>query len=89
MPPALSLNQSVKVIKGKHKGKEGKVYFYRPEGDGGRITLLLADGNSIYVDKEDIDFKFEYVFIDVMMEPEERTAFKQYIKEIKEGDYYS
>ena len=79
----------MKVTKCKHRGKTGKVDFYRPEGDGGRITLLLADGSSIYVDQEDIDFKFEDVFIDVMMEAEKRAAFKQYIKEIKEGDYYS
>lgn len=89
MPPSLSLNQSVKVTKGKYRGKTGKVYFYRQEGDSGRITLLLADGSSIYVDKEDIDFKFECIFIDVMIEPEERTNWKQYIKEIEEGDYYS
>lgn len=83
--PSLEFNQPVKVVKGKHKGVKGNVYFYRTEGDGGRITLLLDDGSYIYVDKDDIDFKFEMVNITVMMDDEERVAFNQRVKEIKEG----
>jgi hypothetical protein len=73
------LNQQVKVVKGKHKGKKGEVFFYHPEGDGGRITLLLDNGSYIFVDKDEIDFKFEGVYIDVMMDEEEERA---YLKEI-------
>lgn len=73
MPPSLELNQQVNVISGKHNGKSGKVVFYRPEGDGGRLTLLLPSNEEIYVDKDDIDFKFEWVEIVVMMEAEERA----------------
>ncbi len=84
--PCLKLNQPVKVIDGKHKGTEGNVYFYRTEGDGGRVTLLLKDGSYIYVDKDDIDFKFGMIEIMVMMDDDTRVAFKQRIKEIEEGD---
>lgn len=85
MPPSLELNQEVKVVRGKHRGKKGKVSFYRTEGDGGRITLIRPDGSYIYVDQEDIDFKFECVSIVVMMDEEERAAFKARVKEIKEN----
>jgi hypothetical protein len=83
--PCLKLNQPVKVIDGKHKGTEGNVYFYRTKGDGGRVTLLLKDGSYIYVDKDEIDYKFEMIEIIVMMDEEERTAFKQRIKDYEEG----
>lgn len=84
-PPSLELNQEVKVVRGKYRGKKGKVFFYRTEGDGGRITLICDDGSYIYVDKEDINFKFDTICITVMMDEDERAAFKQRVKEIEEG----
>lgn len=84
--PALKLNQSVKVIQGKHQGKEGKVSYYHPEGTGGRITLLLSDGSLIYVDKEDVDFKFEWVEIVAMMDEEQRAEFNEVVRRYKEGN---
>lgn len=80
MEPSLKFNQLVNVVEGKHKGAKGNVYFYRTEGDGGRITLLLADGSYIYVDKDDIDFKFEMIDITAMMDDEEREEFAERIK---------
>lgn len=88
-PPSLGVNQLVKVIAGKHQGSEGRAQFYRTEGNGGRIKLRLEDGKEIYVDKEEIDLKFDYVESDLMMEEEEREAYYQYINEIREGEYLS
>src|SRR5262249_10334775 len=84
-PPSLELNQEVKVVRGKNRGKKGRVIFYRTEGDGGRLTLSLDNGQIIYVDKDDIDFQFDCISIVVMMDDEERAAFQQRVKEIKEG----
>ena len=75
------------VVEGQHKGKTGKVSFYRTEGDGGRLTLLLSDGTSIYVDKDEIDFKFTCIAIEVMMDTEERTAKRARIKELEENEW--
>ncbi len=86
--PALKLHQEVKVVRGKHKGKQGKVHFYRTEGDGGRITII-TDTDTIYVDQEDIDFKFKAIEIIVMMDDDTRAEWLARIKEIEESDYYS
>lgn len=89
MPPSLTLNQQVNVVSGKHNGKSGKVVFYRPEGDGGRLTLLLPNNEEIYVDKEDIDFKFEYVEMLLMMEAEERAYVQELNRAYKAGETHS
>ena len=83
--PNLELNQSVKVKKGEHKGKKGKVVFYRSEGNDGRLTLVCPDGSVIYVNGKDIDYKYETVNIKLMMTEEERIAFEVRIKEYEEG----
>lgn len=84
-PPNLELHQIVKVIKGKHKGKSGKVYYYQP----GRITLNLDDGTTVYVDKEDINFKFESVSINLMMDEEERAYLKELARAYRDGECHS
>ena len=89
MSPSLALNQQVKVVKGKHKGKTGNVTFYQIEGDGGRITLLLSDGKTIYVDKDEIDFKFEWVYIDVMVGEAERAYIKELARCMRDGECHS
>ncbi len=87
--PSLVLNQQVKVVQGKHKGKAGQVVFYRPEGDGGRLTLILPDGKTVYVDKDDIDFKFEWVEVILMMEGEERAYVQELSRAIRNGECHS
>ncbi len=83
------LNQQVKVVQGKYTGKGGSVIFYRKEGkDGGRITLL-SDGQEIYVDQDDIDFKFEAVDILLMLEADERAEVQQKIDDMSNGNCYS
>jgi len=83
------LNQQVKVVKGKHKGKKGKVFFYHPEGDGGRITLLLDNGSYIFVDKDEIDFKFEWAEVILMMEGEERAYVQEMARAYRDDETYS
>lgn len=75
----------MKVKKGNHKGESGIVYFYRREGDHGRLTLITPSGKHIYVNSDEIDYKFTTVSIELMMDAEERAAFRQRIKEIKEN----
>lgn len=83
--PTLELDQHIKVVSGPHAGKEGKAYFYRTEGESGRLTILQEDGSYIYVSQEDIDFKFEGIRIVLMLPPDEREEFYARIKEIEEG----
>lgn len=78
-----STDDQIRTAVADHLG--APVSFYRTEGNGGRITLILPDGSYIYVDQEDIDFKFECVRITVMMDEEERAAFEARVKEIKEN----
>lgn len=81
----MELNQPVNVVKGKHTGTKGNVCFYRTEGDGGRITLLSADGSHIYVDKDEIDFKFDSVSITLMMTDDERAEFDHRLKGLEKN----
>lgn len=67
----------------------GQVVFYRTEGDGGRLTLLLPEGKTIYVDKDDIDFKFEAVEIVLMMEAEERAYVQELSRAMRDGECHS
>jgi len=78
----------VKVLKGEHAGKTGQVVFYRPEGDGGRLTLLYND-KEIYVDEKDIDFKFDSVEIVLMMEDEERAYVLELSRRMRDGECHS
>lgn len=84
--PSLELNQQVKVIKGKHKGKKGNVIFYQTEGIGGRITLQLDNSKSIYVNNDEIDFKFEAISILLMCSEDERAEIQQKIKDMQDGN---
>lgn len=81
MPPSLELNQQLKVARGKHQSKEGKAVYYH----GNIITLLLPDGSEIYVDQDDIDFKFDAVAVTLMMDEDERAEFEEVVKRYKEG----
>jgi ribosomal protein S4E len=79
----------VKVVQGEHKGETGQVVFYRTEGDGGRLTLLLADGKTIYVSHDEIDFKFEAFEITLGMEAEERAYVQELSRQMRDGECHS
>lgn len=51
--------------------------------------MLLPDGKTIYVDKDDIDFKFEAVEIVLMMEAEERAYVQELSRAYKAGETHS
>ena len=74
--PSLEWKQIVNVVSGKHVGRSGKVERVRGEGEHGmRIELVDDAGDRFFVDKEEIDHKFEAVQVVLYMDDDERAEF--------------
>lgn len=86
--PSLRLNQEVNVISGPHAGKKGKAYAARDEGKSFRLTLFDDEGNFLYVNTEEIDFKFETVDIILVLPEDERAGWLARIEQLKDNIYY-
>ena len=87
LPPNLQYLQEVTVTSGRHQGEKGKVHATKHEGNSLRIELRTDGGTIVFVDQDEIDFKFETVDAVLMMSEDEREEFLEKINYILSQGY--
>jgi hypothetical protein len=82
---SLKFNQLVHVIAGKHIGKSGRAYFVNNDN----VQLKMEDNSFIFVDREDMNYKWTFADVQLFMPEDERAEWEQKIKDIQDHGYQS